>query len=168
MDVMTINIVGARDAPSKIGEFFPSTGQMADGRDNLWLSGNEVVATIIRDLALYRNDFREIVSGIDYKEFPEMYKELGEMIKTYAEYFKTLTGRPITPQDIEGLSTRPPMNPVEEAVGFMTRMDTWLSCPGYESQYSDMGFRSHYYSLRLDRINDRLWILIDTYERRRN
>lgn len=167
MEVMAIDITRARDAPSKFGEFYPSTGQMADGRDAMWLPGSEVVAVIIRDLALYLNDYREIVSEINHKEISEMEKEIEEMIKDYSKFFKVIKNRSITPADISNLSIRSPMNPVEEAVGMMARMDFWLNHPGYDSEYRDMGLRSHYYSLRIDRINDRLWMIIDMYEKRR-
>ena len=100
-------------------------------------------------------------------EFCEMTKELEDMLADYRSFFRFHSGRDITPEDIEGLEIRPPMNPVEEAVGMMIRTYNWLGQSKSDDKYTAIGRNSHKYAIRLDEINDKLWMLIDDYEKGR-
>ena len=51
-----IDIAQDRSVPNRIGEFYPATGLMAEGRELGWMSGSSIIAIIIRDLATYRTD----------------------------------------------------------------------------------------------------------------
>lgn len=162
-----------RDMPSKLGEFYPSTGKMADGRDTMWLMGElDTKLVIVRDLTLYSNDLAEI-AGTD-----SVLQDLVDRVRAMRDSFipegwrydeETMTctrARMAYEKMAERMMSLPlkiPMNPVEEAIGMMHRLWMWNSVSSYDDRQetADMAMSC---IEEIDEINDEFWTRIDEIE----
>ena len=150
--------------PSKAGEFYPATGRMADGRDNLWIAGSTIVSVIIRDLSLYINDIREVASQLCDQKLNDLVEEVcivrSGYIRSYADIYHHQFGY----DDLRCISLRTPMNPLEEAVGMMYRIWAWIGDYDSNERMRSLSSMSKKYSAELDELNDRFWERVDRLE----
>jgi len=171
--MMNIAISQERDMPSKLGEFYPSTGKMADGRDTMWLMGElDTKLVIVRDLTLYSNDLAEI-AGTDsvLQELVDQVREMRDRFIPKQGWYDREAGiyryKKILCEEMSerlmALPLRTPMNPIEEAVGMMHRLWMWNSMSNYGDSPETARMAMSCIE-EIDRINDAFWTRIDEIE----
>ena len=171
--MVNIAISQKRDMPSKLGEFYPSTGKMADGRETMWLMGAwDTKLTIVRDLTMYANDLAEI-AGTD-KALQELVDQVREMRDRFipkqgwydreagAHRYEKISCEEMS-ERLMALPLRTPMNPIEEAVGMMHRLWMWNSMSNYGDSPETARMAMSCIE-EIDRINDAFWTRIDEIE----